>query len=454
MHKQEKLFVAQLKTEKPIKKNINYQIVINEKMSKFIDLKKLSTFGIFGILMSSTLAIESNAAPVIDAPSTPVPTRTLVNPSFEYPAYTNSGSSWQSLDSYIPGDDSSLQGWFSTHPTTGYSGAGQARYNDANGNPFKHLVEIWVNAFQGVQAPQGNQFAELNAQADSALYQDILVFSNETIPWSADHRGRQKNDKADIAEVFISDPLDWTGPTFDGNKLYSATIETSKNGSLSAINPVLGNVANSSNQSSLANGWAKYSDVWQGPSASKKYRFAFQSVSTGGGNNTIGNFLDNIQIKLSPIVDLVDPQISEIHPLQDSIYYVPVRVNGQSESTATVEIDVALDGTDFTNYSLESLVSGSNTDVPNGITATKLDNGNIQVSVPAELYDPNNPSHYISVPLNFDQVLSVNDLTATFEVVSVNGGGGDGVQNLLIPPTDSGFDTELETTVLASLFAD
>lgn len=421
-------------------------------MSKLIDFKKLSTCGFLGLIMSSALAINSNAAPVIEAPSTPVPTRALVNPSFESPAYTE--STWKSLDSYIPGDDSTLQGWFSTHPTTGYSGAGQARYNDANGNPFKHLVELWVNAFNGVQAPKGNQFAELNAQADSALYQDILVFSNESIPWSASHRGRSQKNVADIAEVFISDPLNWTGPTFDGQKLYSSTIETSKDGSISAINPVSGNVANSSSQNSLANGWAKYSDTWEGPTTSKKYRFAFQSVSTGGGNNTIGNFLDDIQIKLSPIVDLVDPNISEIHPLRDSIYYVPVRINGKSESAATVEIDVSLADVDFTNYGLETLASGSNTEVKNGITATKLENGNIQVSVPAELYDPNNPDHYISVPINFNQVLSVKDLLATFKVVSVNGGGGQGVQDLLIPPSDSGFETKLETKVLASLFAD
>ena len=421
-------------------------------MSKLIDLKNLSTCGLLGILITSSLAIDSNAAPVIEAPSTPVPTRALVNPSFESPAYSE--KTWKSLDSYIPGDDSTLQGWFSTHPTTGYLNSNQARFKDANGNPFKHLVELWVNANQGVQAPKGNQFAELNAQADSALYQDILVFSNESIPWSASHRGRSQNTVADIAEVFISDPLNWTGPTFDGQKLYSSTIETSKDGSISAINPVSGNVADSSSKISLANGWAKYSDTWEGPTTSKKYRFAFQSVSTGSGDNTIGNFLDDIQIKLSPIVDLVDPNISEIHPLKDSIYYVPVRLNGKSESAATVEIDIALDGNDFTNYSLESLVSGSNTVVLNGVTATKLDNGNIQVSVPPELYDPNNPSHYISVPINFNQVLSFKDLTANFEVVNVDGGGGQGVQNLLIPPADSGFETKLETTVLASLFAD
>lgn len=124
-----------------------------------------------------------------------------------------------------------------------------------------------------------------------------------------------------------------------------------------------------------------------------------------------------------------------------------MRVNGELNSTATVEVDVSLEGTDFTDYTLESLVSGINEAVAADITATKLDNGNIQVTIPANIFDPNNPADYISVPINFDQVLLTEDKTARFKVVSVNGGGGSGVQDLLIPPVDSGFTTAQETTI-------
>ncbi len=424
-------------------------------MLKFINFKKLSANSLLGILISGGLAIEANAAPVIEAPTTPVPTRTLVNPSFENPHFTE--STWYSRDSYIPGDDTTLQGWFSTHPTNGFSGDGDSRFKDSRtGQNFKHLVEIWANSFNGVPAADGTQFAELNAQANSALYQDILVFSNEQIPWSAAHRGRAKDNIADVAEVSISDPLNWSGATFNGVKLYSTTIATSNNGSISTITPVLGHVAQSNAKATLSNGWVKYIDTWAGPSVSKKYRFAFQSVSSANGDKTYGNFLDDIQIKLSPIVDLADPKIAEINPSSNSIYYLPVRMNGQSKSTATVEIDVSLGGTDFTNYTLEALASGTNGAVANGITATKLANGNIRVNIPANLYDPNNPSQYISVPINFNQASANQDKVARFNIVNVTGGGGDGVQNLLIPPSDSatfGFATARQTTVKAA-FAD
>ena len=250
--------------------------------------------------------------------------------------------------------------------------------------------------------------------------------------------------------MFISDPLDWTGATFSGNKLYSAELATSKDGSISQISPILGNVAESDSQTALANGWAQYSDTWIGPALSKKYRFAFQSISTGSGNNTVGNFLDDIQIKLSPIVDLVNPNIEEVDPLEDSIYYLPIRFNGKSESTATIEIDISLSDADFTNYTLENLVSGSNTNVKAGITASKLDNGNIQLTIPPNIYDPNNPDQYISIPINFQRVLSPEDQLAQFVIIDATGGGGQGVQDLLIPPTDSDFETELSTTILAA----
>ena len=423
-------------------------------MLKFINLKKLSANSFLAILISGGLAIKSNAAPAIQAPTTPVPTRTLVNPSFEYPAFT--GSTWKSLDSYIPGNNTTLQGWFSTHPTTGYPGYGTSQFKDAQGNPFRHLVELWVNNFNNVPAPQGNQFAELNAQANSALYQDILVFSNEQIPWSAAHRAREKNGTAssipDIAEVSISDPLNWSGATFSGTKLYSATLATSVDNSTKTITPILGQVTNAHGRVTLSNGWIKYSDTWAGPSTSKRYRFAFQSLSSSSGDLTYGNFLDDIQIKLSPVVDLADPNIAEINPGSNSIYYLPVRMNGQSKSTATVEIDVSLAGNDYTNYALGALASGNGGAVANGVTAAKLENGNIRVTVPAKLYDPNNPSDYISVPINFNQASAGQDKLARFSIVNVTGGGGDGVQNLLIPPADSatyGFATARQTTVKA-----
>ena len=418
-------------------------------MIKLDKLKKITTTGVLAILIAGTLDSAANSAPIIDAPSTPVPTRVLVNPSFEAPSFT--GSTWYSIDNYQPGEPTTLQGWFSTHPTENYAGYNNSRFRHLH--HFEHLVEIWANSFQGVPASEGTQFAELNAQADSALYQDILVFAGEEVPWLTAHRGRGSSSVADIAEVFISDPNDWTGPTFSGTKLYSAQISTAKDGDPSGIVASIGS-AGLATETPLSSGWVQYSDTWSGPNSTKEYRFAFQSISTGSGNNTIGNFLDDIQIELSPIVDLVNPNISEIGTQNNSVYYLPVRLNGNVQSQATIEIDVSINGSDFSNYTLNTLVSGTDGTLPSGTTATKLNNGNIELTVPADIYDPNNPSQYISIPVDFvGQVFWANKL-ANFSIVSVTGGGNQGSLELMIPPSDSGFQTSQQTDVLPTVISD
>ncbi|NET53105.1 MAG: hypothetical protein F6K09_31895, partial [Merismopedia sp. SIO2A8] len=73
----------------------------------------------------------------------------------------------------------------------------------------------------------GNYFAEINAENDSALYQDIYILAGESVNISFLHRGREGSD---TAEVFISDPDEWTGTTFLGSKEFSLTVTTNTTG--------------------------------------------------------------------------------------------------------------------------------------------------------------------------------------------------------------------------------
>ncbi len=424
-------------------------------MLKYINLKKLTANTLLGILITGSFIAQSSkqhgianttwveysgGAPTVASPSTPLPTRTLVNPSFEEAAFPNSGRTWISLDNYIPGDDSTLQGWFSTHPTTGYSGYGNSRYKDDDGNPYQHLVELWVNGFNGVDAPEGSQFAELNAQAHSALYQDVCVMANEQVRWTASHRGRKKKnfsqDDPDVAEVFISDPNDWNLTTFSGSKEYSAILRTSPNGSPSSstFQAEIGS-AGQATRTNLSNGWRKYSDVWTGPATSQKYRFAFQSISTPHGNKTYGNFLDDIQLELSPTVEFVETDVTNevnLSNIEGDVYYLTLRVNGNLLSQGTVDITLAsgstLTGDDFT---LGTLVAGDGGSVVSGISATKLADGTISLTLPSGSYDRNNVSDYITIPLNMSGFPGIKD--ATFELKDDNmSGGGDGnILNLM-----------------------
>ncbi|SEC74442.1 Thrombospondin type 3 repeat-containing protein [Maribacter dokdonensis] len=122
-------------------------------------------------------------------------------------------------------------------------------------------IEIWSFGFNGVPSFEGNQFAELNANQESALYQILCLTPGSEIQWSVHHRGR---DGTDVATVRI------------GADLASATVqETMSDGNTS---------------------WGSYTGTYTVPEGQVNTYFVFDAVSTANGNKSVGNFIDDIQI--------------------------------------------------------------------------------------------------------------------------------------------------------------
>lgn len=125
-----------------------------------------------------------------------------------------------------------------------------------------NFIEVWRENFLGVSTPFGNQFVELNATQNSFLYQDILILPGTSISIGFSHRARVG---VDVMNVSIG-PVD--GPYVSlGN--FSATTASWVNNSITYTFP-MNEVTN--------------------------YRLLFGSVSTGSGNISVGNFLDNITL--------------------------------------------------------------------------------------------------------------------------------------------------------------
>ncbi len=122
-------------------------------------------------------------------------------------------------------------------------------------------IEMWVSGFNGVPAQEGRQFFELNANQVAALYQELCLEPGSTIHWSVWHRGRQG---VDVAEVLI------------GSSVQDAVIQATMTD---------GNTA-----------WGYYSGSYDVPLDQTTTFFVFNSVSSAGGNRSIGNFLDNFEI--------------------------------------------------------------------------------------------------------------------------------------------------------------
>lgn len=164
----------------------------------------------------------------------------LTNGGFEDPAIGNS--------SYQIRPTSSVPGWESTDP------AG---------------IELWSSGFSGVPAAAGRQFAELNATQAGTLYQEVATMPGQSLQWSLLHRGRAGTD---VMDVLIGSP--------------SGTLVS---------------------QGALSDGtgaWGRHTGVYVVPSGQTVTRFGFRAVSTGSGNASIGNFLDDISFGTGPCVVL------------------------------------------------------------------------------------------------------------------------------------------------------
>jgi LruC domain-containing protein len=137
-------------------------------------------------------------------------------------------------------------------------------------------IEIWKTGFKQVISQEGEYHAELNATQPSALSQRICTAPGARIAWSVWHRGR---DGVDVATVKIGT-----------SEIAAPVVVTMTTSNVAGyVNPDGLGVAN-------ANGWIQYSGFYDVPALQVDTFFIFEAVSTASPNNSIGNFIDDIQI--------------------------------------------------------------------------------------------------------------------------------------------------------------
>ncbi|MBK1965497.1 immunoglobulin-like domain-containing protein [Listeria ivanovii] len=214
-----------------------------------------STAAIFLVLMTiiplnmHRLQVNAVSAPIkvkIQADDTKV---SLINGSFEEPVVPSNRMS-------MIFDSSSVPGWETTDS--------------------QNRIEIQKNGFlesttrQIMYAQSGNQWAELNAYENSALYQDVPTTPGTTVHWQVYHKGRQG---VDVALVEFGSP---------GGVL--------------------------TEQSQMSDGdtdWGLYKGTYVIPEGQTTTRFQFRAVSSAGGDTGLGNYLDNIQFATPSVLELV-----------------------------------------------------------------------------------------------------------------------------------------------------
>jgi uncharacterized repeat protein (TIGR01451 family) len=219
------------------------------------------------------------------------------------------------------------------------------------------VIELWANAFNGVRARAGSQFAELNAFNSASLYQNVCINPGETISWALSHRGR---DVVEEMRFVVSDSLAGLSPA---NIVATAGI----GGILNARTGTTGNGTAISCQSGSAmiapftacsvtpatvgtTQWVDYagSFTWNGAAGNKFIGFA--SITAGSA----GNFLDAITVTLKPYIELSSPASSgpESSALPAGLgLYILGNVPATFTVPVTVSGGTATLGTDFTTTS-------------------------------------------------------------------------------------------------------
>ncbi len=234
----------------------------------------------------------------------------IANGGFEAPVVGNSGI-WGSAGT-----------WSETTPGIGW----QTTASDGQ-------IELWDQRHGGFAADSGIQFAELNANEESTLYQDVSTTPGQQMGWSLAHRGRSGTD---VMRVMIGDPsgaLVQSGPDItDGNTA-----------------------------------WGTHTGTYTVPAGQTTTRFAFVSVSATGGDKTYGNFLDSISFSNGPclvasksVVDRTSTRSGGAANVGDILRYtVSATNNGGERATGVVLSDVIPAGADYVPGSLTITAGGT-----------------------------------------------------------------------------------------------
>ncbi|MGV9267607.1 DUF7507 domain-containing protein [Kitasatospora sp. NPDC003701] len=236
--------------------------------------------------------------------TTPVPSRiALTNGSFEQPVI--GGGNALLPDASQTQSPNRVPGWLTT--------------------ATDHVIEIWHDGFNGVPSADGAQFAELNANQVSTLYQDLPTTPGATLYWRLYHRGRLGQD---TMALDIGRP----GATVQQRQFTDGTTA-----------------------------WGFYTGTYTVPAGQTTTRFAFRSVASAGGNQSVGNFLDGIFFGTAPAVTLTKYAVPD-GPLQvgDVLTYRVVATNeGGGNAEALVLTDTIPAGTTYRPGSLR-IVNGPN----------------------------------------------------------------------------------------------
>ncbi len=245
-------------------------------------------------------------AVIVADPASAQVQRSIINPGFESPTLL------PTTGCYVQVSNTTVPGWNTTHPSQ--TGSGSCTSPLPSTGP---LIELWRSGFNSVTARAGNNFAELNANVSSRIYQNVCLINGESFNWTFSHRGRNSTTVPDQAAFKV------------GTSQTIVQVGTTSNGTTSTPVPSAGITV-----ASGGNGWADYSGTYSYTGTTGVNSLGFESITAGSS----GNFLDNIQIQIAPFVEFVQSSSSGLEAAGNNL--PQIRVNGTVFSAMTVTVTI------------------------------------------------------------------------------------------------------------------
>ena len=200
-----------------------------------------------------------------------------------------------------------------------------------------NAIELWrnggnvqsANGGLAISAQSGSQWAELNANQASALYQDLPTTPGVTMRWSIWHRARSSNaiagDQSNTMQVLIGSTVTQVPQVPAGQT--TANITTSDSA------------------------WVNYTVTYTIPAGQTTTRFQFAAISGTSGNPTLGNYLDNITFGTAPCIILdkqvVDDNGGNTVPGDTLTYTVKATNSGGDDALTSAITDAIPAGTTY-----------------------------------------------------------------------------------------------------------
>lgn len=162
--------------------------------------------------------------------------RNFLNPSFEVPLIVPSTNPTLGCHRTLPANW--VPGWASTEegsapagfnlgcptggtfvPPTNWDGMTPSQNNNTPPFPIPassqtaNTIQLFNEPVSSVNAADGDQWAELNADTPSRLYQQMCLANNEVIVWRLSHRARSNTVNPEVMEFNIGSSIDGVGST-------------------------------------------------------------------------------------------------------------------------------------------------------------------------------------------------------------------------------------------------